>query len=216
MIVDEFDFLGREVGADARVVFDVGAKYGRDTAQFLRLFPGATVYAVDCAPKALACLGRDYGDNPRVEIVPCALGNVYGGATFQFHLCQMAGSCSRHPITELFARETRNTEIIRVPGTTLDEFCQANDIEHIDLLKIDTEGSDLSILQGAQRLLGERAIRAVHVELLFYPYYQGQCWYYEVAQYLVGWGYEIKAMWPMYWGGRLRYAQTFFELAQWT
>jgi len=211
MIVDEFEFLGNTVGPDAKVVFDVGAKYGRYTGQFLRLFPQAKIYAVDCAPSALKRLERDFGDRDRVEIVPYALGNVYGGASFQFHLCQMAGSSSIHPITDTFEQETCNTEIIQVPATTLDEFCEERGIERIDLLKIDTEGSDLDVLRGSRRLRGARAIRAIHVELLFYPYYQSQCWYYEVSEFLVDSGYELKAMWPMYWGGRLRYAQAFFE-----
>jgi FkbM family methyltransferase len=216
VIVDEFEFLGQAVGQDAKVVFDVGAKYGRYTSQFLRLFPEATVYAVDCAPPAIARLERDFGDHKRVEIVPCALLNVYARwpeevTIFPFHLCQMAGSSSIHPVTDAFGCETHNTETIKVPATTLDEFCGQCGIESIDLLKIDTEGSDLAVLQGAQRLLSEDRIRAIHVELLFYPYYQDQCWYYEVAQHLVERKFELKAMWPTYWGGRLRYAQAFFE-----
>jgi len=217
MLVDEFEFLGQTIGEDAKVIFDVGAKYGRDTAQFLRLFPQATIYAVDCAPRAIERLRDDFGHDRRVEIVPYALGNVYGGCTFPFHLCEpMAGSSSLHPVTDLYAQETSNTQTLQVHATTLDEFCRERGIERVDLLKIDTEGSDLSVLQGAQRLLSERAVRFVHVELLFYPYYREQCWYYEVAEYLVGQGYALKAMWPMYWGGRLRYAQTFFELSPWT
>jgi FkbM family methyltransferase len=214
--VDEFEFLGKEVGADAEIVFDVGAKYGRDAGQFLRLFPKAKIYAVDCAPGAIERLRGAFHSSPRVEVVPLAFLNVYGDSVFPFHLCEMSGSSSVHPITPLFAQETRNTETIQVRATTLDEFCEGRGIERIDLLKIDTEGSDLAVLQGAQRLLADQAIQAVHVELLFYPYYRTQCWYYDVALYLVAQGYALKAMWPMYWGGRLRYAQAFFERSQWT
>ena len=213
MNVDEFEFLGRAVGAGARVVFDVGAKYGRYTGQFLRLFPEATIYAVDCAPNAVERLHRDFGSQRHVKIVPLAFGNVYGGSAFLFHLCQMAGSSSIHPITDTFAQETCNTQMVQVEGTTLDEFCQERSIKQIDLLKIDTEGSDLHIVRGARHLLEAKAIKAIHTEMLFFPYYQNQCWYYEIAQHLVERGFELKAMWPTYWGNRIRYAQAFFELA---
>jgi FkbM family methyltransferase len=205
---DEFEFLGQAIGKDARVVFDVGAKYGHYTGQFLRLFPEATVYAVDCAPRAVARLAEDFGEHERVQVVPLAFDSY--GAKYPFHICQMAGSSSLHPITDLFGQETRTTETIQVVTITLEEFCARQDIRRIDLLKIDTEGNDLRVLQGAHRLLEEQRIGAVHVELLFFPYYKSQCWYYEVSEFLVTHDFELRAMWPTYWGGRLRYAQAFF------
>jgi len=208
VIVDEFEFLGQAVGQNAKIVFDVGAKYGRYTAQFLRLFPEATIYAVDCAPKAVKCLGRDFGRNERVVVVPRAFLSTR--RQVEFHLCQMAGSSSIYPITATFGQETHNTGTITVETTTLDIFCQEHDIDQIDLLKVDCEGSDLSILRGAAGMFGRDRIKAVHVELLFFPYYQNQCWYWKVAEWLTDWGFELKAMWPTYWGGRLRYAQAFF------
>ncbi len=209
MIVDEFEFLGQAVGKDARTVFDVGAKHGRYTAQFLRLFPEATVYAVDCAPPAIARLSDEYGGHGRVEVVGQAFLDAPGEVAF--HLCQRAGSSSVHPITATFGQETRNTGTVTVPATTLDAFCDAQGVGAIDLLKIDCEGSDLAVLRGGARLFSGDRVRAVHVELLFFPYYVDQCWYWEVAEWLVDWGFELKAMWPTYWGGRLRYAQAFFE-----
>jgi len=209
MNVDEFEFLGQAVGKHAEVVFDVGAKYGRYTGQFLRLFPGATVYAVDCAPQAIARLERDFGDHMRVKIVPEAFLDTVG--SIEFHLCQMSGSSGVHPITDLFAQETCDLGTVKVPATTLDLFCDLNDIRTIDLLKIDTEGSDLDVLRGARSMLVQKRIKAVHVEMLFFPYYVDQCWYYEVAKCLVEWGFALKAMWPTYWGGRLRYAQAYFD-----
>lgn len=213
MIVDEFEFLSQAVGRDAQVVFDVGAKNGRYTSQFLRIFPEAKIYTVDCAPKAIEVLERDFGNNERVQIVPLAFDNV--GLTLPFYVCQMSGSSSLHPITRTFAQETCTTETIQVKTITLDEYCKQLVIPHVDLLKIDTEGHDLRVLRGARRMLEEHRISFVHVELLFFPYYQFQCWYYEVAGYLEEHGYALKAMWPTYWGGRIRYAQAFFE-DQWT
>jgi FkbM family methyltransferase len=209
VIVDEFEFLGQAVGQDAKVVFDVGAKYGRYTGQFLRLFPEATVYAVDCAPSATLRLMEAYGQHERVEVVSQAFLDAPGEV--EFNLCQMTGSSSVYPITATFGQETRNTGTVTVPATTLYAFCLERGIEHIDLLKIDCEGSDLAVLNGAAGMLEHDRIKAVHVELLFFPYYCDQCWYFEVAEYLIDWGFELKAMWPMYWGGRLRYAQAFFE-----
>jgi hypothetical protein len=51
-----------------------------------------------------------------------------------------------------------------VTGTTLDVFCEENSIGSIDILKIDTEGFDLIVLQGAERMLQNGRIKFIHVE----------------------------------------------------
>jgi FkbM family methyltransferase len=188
-------------------VFDVGAKYGAFTAQYLRIFPNAHIWAFDCAPKAIERLHQEFDGNERVEVVPLALLDRPGEITF--HLCERAGSNSVHPITDTFAQETRNTGTIIVQATTLDLFCEQRGIREIDLLKTDVEGADLQVLGGAS-LLWEKRVHNLFVELLYYPYYQGQHWHWEVCKFLDGVGYSLWAMWPTYWGGRLRYANALF------
>ncbi|MGN6799132.1 MAG: FkbM family methyltransferase [Gaiellaceae bacterium] len=57
-------------------------------------------------------------------------------------------------------RETRD-----VPAVTLDEHCAAHALTGVDLLKIDVEGAEVDVLQGAERLLSERAVHAVMFEI---------------------------------------------------
>lgn len=52
---------------------------------------------------------------------------------------------------------------------TLDEFCQAQGIEHVNFLKVDTEGFDLEVLMGAVGLLGRNAIDVIQVEVGMSP-----------------------------------------------
>lgn len=47
---------------------------------------------------------------------------------------------------------------------TLDDFCTANGISEINLLKIDTEGHDLSVLKGAECMLNSMHIDMIQVE----------------------------------------------------
>ena len=58
--------------------------------------------------------------------------------------------------------ETATPEPVTV--STLDAFCSENEIATIDLLKIDTEGTDLEVLRGGERMLREGRIRFVVTE----------------------------------------------------
>ena len=80
---------------------------------------------------------------------------------------------------------------IQVQARTLDHFCTEHAILHIDLLKIDTEGADLLVLQGVKNLLKTKAIDAVMLEVFPFPTYQQKATFDEIAGFLRGYGYGL-------------------------
>ncbi|WP_071190211.1 FkbM family methyltransferase [Trichormus sp. NMC-1] len=56
-----------------------------------------------------------------------------------------------------------NTEI--VDAIKLDSFCLENSIAHIDYLKIDVEGAESDVLEGARELLKNKSIRYIQFEI---------------------------------------------------
>lgn len=50
---------------------------------------------------------------------------------------------------------------------TLDNYCNQKDTKQIDFLKIDTEGYELNVLQGAENLLAEKKISFIYCEVGF-------------------------------------------------
>lgn len=55
-------------------------------------------------------------------------------------------------------------EEMPVQCSTVDGFCNENDIGRIDLLKVDTEGSELLVLRGAEKMLSQGRVRFVYIE----------------------------------------------------
>jgi FkbM family methyltransferase len=53
----------------------------------------------------------------------------------------------------------------KVQVIKLDDFCRENKISNIDLLKIDTEGHEKDVLEGAKNLLKERKIKYILLEV---------------------------------------------------
>jgi hypothetical protein len=54
------------------------------------------------------------------------------------------------------------TETVRT--RTLDDYCDINDIEQIDYLKIDVEGHELDVLSGATKMIENKSIDRISFE----------------------------------------------------
>lgn len=57
------------------------------------------------------------------------------------------------------------TETQRVQGISLDEYCASRGISRIHLLKVDVEGAELDVFQGATKLFAQNAVDAVMFEV---------------------------------------------------
>jgi FkbM family methyltransferase len=71
-----------------------------------------------------------------------------------------------------------------------DSFCIENKIECVDFMKIDTEGSELEILEGAEDVLDKEAI-AVLVEVAFCPYQTGRPLFADIDIFLRSHGFTL-------------------------
>ena len=64
---------------------------------------------------------------------------------------------------------------------SLDSFCKNEQIERIDLLKMDVQGGELGILKGANQLLAQQKIDVIYSEVFFVPMYQNQPLFGEIS-----------------------------------
>lgn len=62
---------------------------------------------------------------------------------------------------------------IGIETTTLDAFCQEENIEEIDFLQIDVQGADLDVLRGAVNVLN-KTVSAIQIEVEFSDLYINQ------------------------------------------
>ena len=54
---------------------------------------------------------------------------------------------------------------IDVQTQSIDNFCLKNNINCIDLLKLDTEGNEFNVLKGAEKFLSENKIKVIYTEI---------------------------------------------------
>lgn len=145
------------------VIFDVGANRG----QFLRLalseFGGRSViHAFEPSSAAFADLKVRFGGQSGVILNNFALGSEASQRTLYF---DVAGS----ELSSLYARKIEHhghsfggSEQVQV--RTLDDYCAVQGVSRIDLLKLDVEGHELAVLNGAIEMFERRAIERVSFE----------------------------------------------------
>ncbi len=79
---------------------------------------------------------------------------------------------------------------LSIQTVALDSFLPANGIASVDFLELDTQGSELDILQGAEGFLSS-SIVGLRVEVEFSPIYKGQPLFAELDPYLRNFGFML-------------------------
>ncbi len=138
----EFDRVILEKGD---VVLDCGANIGMFSAYAAR--KGCRVYAFEPVPRIAAYLKKTAELNPGITVQEAALTDRSGGVDIHMDL-KNAGESS---INNISAGNTY--EKITVPGTTIDEFIDLNNIQKVDFIKADIEGAERYMLAGAKNVL---------------------------------------------------------------
>jgi len=174
-------------------IVDVGANRGEMVSLFLRAFPKARIIAFEPYWPCYEMLKSKFASAPTVTIEHAALGsspgrqrlNVFSGDNMNSFLELATGPDST--IHEKFV----STGVEETVVHTLDSFCDRHQISAVDILKIDTQGFDLHVLQGAAGMLSQRRVGVVILEINFVPMYVGQPNFIEIHGLLCALGYRL-------------------------
>jgi FkbM family methyltransferase len=180
---------------EARCIFDVGAHVGQTAARLADEFPAAQIFSFEPDPRSFPALKEFAARCPRVRPIQAALGDADAQATFFVNRFSQTSSLLRTAAGAdqyLVARGGMDSERTEtVPVMTLDRFCSEQRIDRIDLLKLDTQGYELRVLDGAQALLRQRAVPLIYLEVNFVHLYEGQPLFPDVYRYLYDRGYRL-------------------------
>jgi FkbM family methyltransferase len=147
---------------EVRSVIDVGAERGAFTEALLSA--GATeVHAIEPEPDNAASIRKLFAGDPRVSVHECAVGDVDGELELHKSV-DPSGAPITFGHTVLERRETDEiawAESLTVKASTLASLAAAGEIPaRVGIVKIDTEGHDLTVVSG----LGELECDVLMVE----------------------------------------------------
>lgn len=140
-------------------IIDAGANIGQTAWALTRYFPNDPIYCFEPVAATFAVLQARFGG--KVTCVHAALGAAVGAAEIVLH-----SDSELNTLTGPSREESMvGTEIVNI--VTLDGFCAERGIEAVGLLKMDVQGWELAVLDGARGLLDRRAIAQVLCEVGF-------------------------------------------------
>jgi len=147
------------IAPHCKTFIDIGANQGHWSEAFLAKMPaGGRGLLIDAARPAADILRQRFADRRQIQVLHSAVSDTVGELEFFEELS--AGETS----SLVAGFSAGGAKRVVVPATTVDGELARLGLEHCDFVKIDAEGYDLHVLNGAKGALSRQAIGALQFE----------------------------------------------------
>jgi FkbM family methyltransferase len=165
-------------------IIDVGAmSLGPDTDPYSRLTRSIPCEVVGFEPVGAECDKLNAFNQQGRTYLPYVIGD---GSRQTFYQCNHSKNSSvfepNHALLSKFQDLAHMFEVIKKESVDTKRLDDIADINGADFLKIDVQGGELLVLQGAERLLNQ--ILVVHTEIEFLEIYHGQPLFADIDRFL--------------------------------
>jgi len=147
------------------LIFDVGANIGNYTLTLKENIKNAKIFSFEPVGETFENLKRKVGDTGNLYNI--GFSNLPGeGLLYNIANTNDGETATMHKeiLLDVF-KSTGDIQPMAIKLDTIDNFCAVNNIKTIDFLKIDVEGNELSVMQGAPGMLAKNAIKIIQFEI---------------------------------------------------
>jgi len=208
--------LTRNIGEP--IIFDVGAHRGYITAKFRRLIPSCTIHAFEPFPESYQRLAERNTDDPRVYCH--AFGLAERETEVELHANESAATNSilatDDAASETWGSGLLDTQsMVRIRVRPLDRVVEELGVSGIDILKLDVQGAEPLVMEGAAELCRAGKIRMIYTEIITQPTYKGQKRFDEALRVFYNRGFDLYNLYNLNSGdsGQLRQLDAIFTKA---
>jgi FkbM family methyltransferase len=196
------------------VIFDAGAYIGTTAIEYAKQFPNGLIYAFEPTLNTFEQLRNNCFNIKNINLFNIALSDKDGKVNFYVNEFSPTNSIldTDSSANEYWGENLIKTKkIVSVKSIRLDTFCHDVKVSKIDLLKLDVQGAEIRVLNGASNLIDDGLIKCIYAEVLFVPTYEHQTTYYEIGQYLSKSGYYLHSLYNLaYDDNRLKQADLLY------
>lgn len=186
-----------KMGSDI-TIFDVGANEGDSIKRFRSLFKKSKIHSFEPTNELILKIKKKF-DLTDVKLNNFALGEKKAKRKFFLYNAHRVNSFypmeenSKYKLQRSRGNlENQNSKEVEV--NTIDDYCKTNKINKINLLKIDTQGSESEVLRGAKNILDQGLIDIIELEYIFGIAHKGANSLYEIEETLGTRGYKLIAV----------------------
>ncbi len=174
-------------------ILEAGAHGGQDTVILAQSWPLGTLYAFEPVLKFVEFTKREIVKHKvnNVQLFPLALSVSSGEQSFYYSTTIGAASS----LLEDNGLEICNYQdtLMKVQSTNLDEWAQKNQIDHIDFMWLDIEGSELPVLRSAPNVL--KTVKVILTEVNFLEFRKNSTQYQDLYEFLTTNGFTLYRIW---------------------
>jgi len=151
------------------VIFDIGSDVGNTVQLYKSIFKNPIIHCFEPNPYSFQMLKNRFRTDYDVICNNVAIGGKIANLPFfirkmdsksgLFKLKQDISHWKKSPLFDI-------REEILSSVQTIDAYCNQNNIDFIDFLKIDTEGNSVGVLKGSNQLIANKKISVIQTEVL--------------------------------------------------
>jgi FkbM family methyltransferase len=179
---------------DNPVIFDVGANIGQTAIEYNKIFDNPKLYCFEPFANSFDILSETTRINSETKSFKIAISNSTGKALLP------SSDESQSYVRKEWVESLGS---VSVDTITLDDFTKQQNIDKINILKMDIQGSELKALQGGGGLLQNHQIDIIYTEVLFVNLYDGQCFFCDIQNFLQDFGYQLYGLYDLCYGNTL-------------
>lgn len=172
-------------------VLDVGANVGQFAVASAKLFPNVRVHSFEPVPDCAERLRNNVSGLENVTVHPFALGDAEGEVPF--HVNAYSYSSSVLPLAQAHRNtfpDARETQVIKVKVSTLDQVFANVEFQSPVLLKLDVQGYEAQTLRGGLETL--KRVDYVVLETSFKPMYEGEPLFMDIVRMMEEEGFRFE------------------------
>lgn len=175
-----------------QTIIDVGASDGGYAKKIRAIFPQAKIYSFEAILESYQHLSKKFSNDPNFKAFNICLNNYNGNC--DFFINEYKGSSSLFHMSKLHKDAypfTQKYYAINTECKRLDTFIEENALNFEDniLLKLDVQGAEWNVLEGAEKIL--QRVKVVFMEVSFNKLYDNSILFTETIIRMKQLGFKV-------------------------
>lgn len=173
--------------------FDIGANVGQTVKDFKEVFKNATIHAFEPSPNTFEILEHNTSNIKKLYLWNYGVGST--GEDLLLNEYNFSNLNSFYDIHNYELCKLKGKTLVKT--TTVDQFMIKNDIQLVDVLKIDTEGFELEVFKGAINSFKESKIGMLFFEASFVNRHKDMPSFIELWDFVLKNDFELVSIYPL-------------------